>query len=134
MKNQKSKNNLNIKFAIVDYFSNKNISSREKNGQKKRWDLDTVLNFFYGKQFVLKVRVYKELISINEENRKVIFKFEDGLHHTMKCTKQEFESWVKNLKIEDIKLLRETITDDKNKVTLKHKMNLELKNKVGISL
>lgn len=33
--NSRNGKNLNIKFALIDYFSNKNISSREKNGEKR---------------------------------------------------------------------------------------------------
>lgn len=132
----KSKNGkqLNIKFALIDYFSNKNISSRKKNGEKKVWDLSSVLKIFYGDQFMLKVRSYDNCSDTNKGRSKIIFIFSDGLYHFIECSKLEFNNWIKNLDVNDIQLLRENIINSKDNVNLNNIVKLKTKNKVRFGL
>ena len=127
-------NDFKIKFSIIDYFSNKNISSRELNGQKKVWDLDTVLKCFHQKQLILKVRAYKNRVSKNNHSRKLLFIIEDGMYHTKECSDHEFERWFKNLTLADTEILRENIINSKDNVNLNNKVKLKTKNKVKFGL
>lgn len=134
MKKQSLINDLEIKFSIIDYFSNKNISSREKNGLKKEWNLSSVLKISLEKKFILKISVFDGFIIDNKGIYKLIFTFSDGLKHCIECPKEVFEKWIKNLEMDDLKLLHESITDSKSTVSLDNKTNLESKNKVRLGL
>lgn len=132
--NSRNGKNLNIKFALIDYFSNKNISSREKNGEKKVWQLSSVLKIFYGGQFMLKVRSYDNCLETKKGISKILFIFSDGLYYFIECSKLEYNNWIKNLDVNDIQLLRENIIDSKDNVNLNNHAELETKNKVKIGL
>lgn len=127
-----SNSDLKIKLSFVDYFLNKTISSHEKNGEIKQWDLDFVLKIFNRNEFVLKVNIFKGKSTINKDRLMLVLLFKDGLHHEIKCSMQEFDMWIDNLTILDINELYELIKLDKDKATLINNTELVSRNKLKL--